>query len=124
MCDSDNSSKMTGEKLRELQAAFTEADKEVTRGPLQKRLIMSPHFKMHVSGYSFPCWVGELGANPLPPGHLVSRYKGSEPGVEDPGENADKEGHWLITGPVQYVVQWYQAWLALLDGEERLRTGE
>lgn len=116
--------KMTSEKLRQLQTAFIEADGRVTRGPLRQKLIMAPIFKIHVGGFAFPAWVGELGANPLPPGSIVSRYKGSEPGVKDEEDDAENKGYWLITGPIQYVVEWYQAWLALLDGEQRLNNGE
>ena len=122
--ESPETSKMSSSKLREIQAAFAKADANVTRGPLQKRLIMSPHFKIHIAGHSFPGWVGELGANPLPPGELVSRYKGSDPSAEDPGPDAEKQGYWLIHGPVRYVVEWYEAWLALVDAEKRLAKGE
>ena len=119
----DEIPKMSSEKLRQLQSAFVKADAKVTRGPLQKRLIMSPHFKVHVAGHSFPAWVGELGGNPLPPGEVVSRYKGSDPGADDPGAS-ENHAHWLVYGPIRYVVEWYEAWLALLDGEKRLAKGQ
>lgn len=116
--------KMTTAKLRELQDAFIAADSRVRRGPLKNKLIMAPTCKLHVGGYAFPGWVGELGANPLPPGEIVTRYKGSEPDADTEPEDAENQGYWLLTGPVQYVIEWYQAWLALLDGEKRLNKGE
>lgn len=117
---------MTVEGLKELQQGLIAADQKVRRGPLRGKLVLKPHFRIQLGGFSFPAWMGNLGPNPLPPGEIVSRYKGSDPSAEmgDVHKDPEQAGHWLITGSVQYVVEWYTAWLALLDGEERLRKGQ
>ena len=114
---------VTIESLRELQDAFIEADKKVRRGPLKGKLVLKPHFSIQINGYSFPAWTGELGKGvPLSPGDIASRYKGSSPAESDMGD-PEKEGHWIITGPIQYVIEWYSAWLALLAGELQMKKG-